>query len=83
MKLKSMIPERSPSTLIRRFGEARLVRHRNGEHELIGGNTGDRTAAYEWVSLFAHEIVFRHFHGQADQPARKSLGLPRIWVTVN
>ena len=83
MKLKSMIPQRSPSTLIRRFGAARLVRHRNGEHELIGGNTGDRTAAYEWVSLFAHEIVFRHFLGRADHPARQSARLPRILVTVN
>jgi hypothetical protein len=83
MKLKSMIPQRSPSTLIRRFGGARLVRHRNGEHELVGGNDGDRTAAYEWVSLFAHEIVFRHFHGRAGQPARKSAGLPRILVTMN
>jgi len=27
-------------------------------HELIGGTDGDFTAAKEWASLFAHDIVF-------------------------
>jgi hypothetical protein len=42
---------------VQQFGEARLVRHQNGRHELIGGSASDHTAAKEWVSLFAHEIV--------------------------
>jgi hypothetical protein len=83
MKLKSIIPQRSPATLIRQFGDARLVRYRNGEHELIGGGINDRTAAYEWVSLFAHEIVFRHFHGRTDLSEPRRVNLPRILVAMN
>jgi hypothetical protein len=40
------------------FGAARLVKKGNGRHELIGGTAGDCTAAREWCSLFAHEVVF-------------------------
>ncbi len=42
---------------IQSFGHARLVRHANGRHELIGGTRADFTAAKEWISLFGHEIV--------------------------
>ncbi len=42
------------------FGEAKLVRDANGCHELIGGNVSDLVTAKEWVSLFAHEMVFYH-----------------------
>jgi hypothetical protein len=68
MKLKNIIPQRFRRRLVRQFGQARLVRLPNGQHELIGGNDADRTAAFEWVSLFAHEIVFTHFH--REEPAR-------------
>jgi hypothetical protein len=37
---------------------------------LIGGFDADRTAAFEWTSLFAHEIVFTHFHCDAQTPCR-------------
>ena len=40
------------------FGNAWLIRRANGRHELIGGTESDFTAAKEWISLFAHEIVF-------------------------
>jgi len=57
------------TTIIARFGPARLVRHdgrcgshwpsaRSGKHELIGGTQEHRAAAREWCSLFAPEIVF-------------------------
>ncbi len=49
-------------SLVRQFGRARLFKMSNGEHQLIGGSDADRAAAFEWVSLFAHEIVFTHFH---------------------
>lgn len=68
MKLTQLIPQRFTGRVIRRFGTARLVRQRNGQHELIGGTPADRTAAFEWVSLFAHEIVFTHFHREAECP---------------
>jgi hypothetical protein len=44
--------------IINHFGNALLVRRTDGKHELVGGSDGDYTAAKEWVSLFAHEIVF-------------------------
>jgi hypothetical protein len=71
MKLKNIIPQRFRSRLVRQFGQAKLVRLPNGQHELIGGTDADRVAAYEWSSLFAHEIVFTHFH--REEPARNRL----------
>lgn len=75
MKLKNLIPQRFRQQNIRRFGRATLVKLPNGQHQLIGGTDADRTAAYEWVSLFAHEIVFTHFLREAEaqkhsRPAR-------------
>ncbi|HXA44935.1 MAG TPA: hypothetical protein VNZ25_05475 [Candidatus Angelobacter sp.] len=48
----------NPWKIINHFGNALLVQRINGKHELVGGSDGDYTAAKEWVSLFAHEIVF-------------------------
>jgi hypothetical protein len=76
MKLKNLIPLRYRTTLIRQFGQAKLVKLPNGQHELIGGTDTDRTAAFEWASLFAHEIVFTHFH--REEPARKTVCFPRF-----
>jgi hypothetical protein len=47
-----------PTTTIARFGPARLVRRADGRHELIGGTAAHHTAAREWCSLFAPEVVF-------------------------
>ena len=44
--------------VINRFGGAWLIRRANGRHELIGGTDGDFTAAKEWASLFANDVVF-------------------------
>lgn len=66
MKLKNLIPLRYRKQVIRQFGQAKLVKLPNGQHELIGGTDSDRTAAFEWVSLFAHEIVFTHFRSEAN-----------------
>lgn len=62
MKLKNLIPQCYRRKLVRRFGRAELVRLPNGQYELLGGTAADRAAAFEWTSLFAHEIVFTHFH---------------------
>jgi hypothetical protein len=48
----------SPVETIARFGAARLVRKLDGRHELIGGEPAEHSAAREWCSLFAPEIVF-------------------------
>ena len=58
MKSNPATSRRNTSRVIQQFGEARLVRHHNGKHELIGGDTADLATAREWVSLFAHDIVF-------------------------
>ena len=59
MKIKN-IAKRIVNTakVINRFGNAWLIRRANGRHELIGGTDGDFTAAKEWASLFAHDVVF-------------------------
>ena len=60
MKLKFMFQKIiRHGRIIQSFGEARLVRHANGRHELIGGTRADLTAAKEWISLFGHEIVLQ------------------------
>jgi len=71
MKLKNLFLQRQRRQLVRRFGRAELIRLPNGQHELIGGTDADRAAAFEWTSLFAHEIVFTHFHREeknCDRP---------------
>jgi len=53
-------PGRNPTAdrVLLRFGQAALVRRADGHHELVGGAPGDVTAAREWASLFAHDLVF-------------------------
>ena len=80
MKLKNLIPKRYRKQIVRQFGDAKLVRLHNGQHELVGGSDADRAAAFEWSSLFAHEIVFTHFHREdnARSRPRKSWFAPRL-----
>ena len=47
-----------PARILRHFGQAPLIERADGKHELVGGSEGEYTEAKEWVSLFAHEIVF-------------------------
>jgi len=84
MKLKNLIPQRYRTRLIRQFGQAKLIRLPNGQHELIGGSDADRTDALEWVSIFAHEIVFTHYHQEAEgqDRSRPSLFTPRLQPTM-
>ena len=46
-----------PSQTIKRFGNARLVKH-GSKYLLLGGTPDDQTAARECISMFAPEIVF-------------------------
>lgn len=39
------------------FGDAHLVKHRDGKLELRGGTHADHIAAREWCSLFLHNAV--------------------------
>jgi hypothetical protein len=55
--------------VVRGFGNACLIKRTDGRHELVGGNENNFTEAKEWVSLFAHEIVFkRSFLTQRPDP---------------
>lgn len=72
MKLINLFPQRNRKRLVRRFGQAKLLKLPTGEHELIGGTDADRMAAYEWASLFAHEIVFTHYRREAETPRHSS-----------
>jgi hypothetical protein len=58
MKMKNIIARRSRPPTVIRFGGAKLVEHRPGRYELIGGNEADQAMALEWASFFAHEVVF-------------------------
>jgi hypothetical protein len=44
-----------------------LIRRADGKHELVGGSAGDFSETKEWVSLFAHEIVFKRPVKQQQQ----------------
>jgi hypothetical protein len=46
------------SRIINRFGNAWLIQLADRKFKLVGGSDDDYTAAKEWASLFAHEIVF-------------------------
>lgn len=76
MKLFHLFSPRLTGRVIEQFGQAKLVKLPNGQHELIGGTDSDRTAAFEWASLFAHEIVFTHFCREA--PIHKNRYFPRL-----
>jgi hypothetical protein len=71
---------RHRTQLVRRFGQAKLIQLASGQHELIGGSDADRADAIQWASLFAHEIVFTHYHREAASPCRprKSLFASRF-----
>ena len=55
MKLNCVI---NTGKMVNRFGKACLIKRADGKHELVGGSDSDFSEAKEWVSLFAHEIVF-------------------------
>ena len=82
MKLKNLIPLRYRTKLVRQFGQAKLIRKPNGQHELIGGTEADRSAAFEWTSLFAHEIVFTHFNHEAPCRSRRKLFANRLQTAM-
>ena len=44
--------------LIAQFGQARLLRNRDGRYELRGGTPDNHAEAREWASLFMHEAFF-------------------------
>ena len=80
MTLNNIIPFRRGSHVIRQFGQAKLIKLANGQHELIGGTDTDRVAAFEWASLVAHEVVFTHYYREAPLPdhARECLFPSRL-----
>ena len=51
--------EKPTETTVASFGSARLVKTKDGYHELRGGSRSDSLEAREWVSIFMHEVVIR------------------------
>lgn len=45
--------------LLASFGEARLIKHRDGTCEIVGGTAGDRGEARDWVALFLQHVILR------------------------
>jgi hypothetical protein len=85
MKLNHASTNDTNGRIIQKFGEARLVRHPDGKHELIGGSTADAAEANEWVSLFAHEIVFSRPGCQTtlNRQVKSKLISPRFRPALN
>jgi hypothetical protein len=44
-------------TPIASFGQATLIKKREGSYVLKGGSRADLLEALEWISLFLHEVV--------------------------
>ena len=61
MKLKHLVndPVEADARMVIRFGEAALIRQRNGNYRLTGGTRNEETEAKEWISLFLHEAVLQ------------------------
>jgi len=58
MKTNTMLNWLRPTyDLIATFGKARLIKHRDGRIELLGGSIHDRRAALEWCSHFLHHAA--------------------------
>ncbi len=53
--LKRLIGAQIETQVIARFGEARLLCHRGGHYEVVGGSPTDELEAREWVAHFLHE----------------------------
>ena len=61
--------------VIATWGEAKLVKHRDGKLELRGGSKEEVGEAREWLSLFWHEAVVTfqtreswHDHNFVERP---------------
>lgn len=59
MKLKTLLIQLRPShgKVIVSFGDAHLLRNRDGRFVLRGGSRAERQAAREWVSYFQHNAA--------------------------
>lgn len=79
-KMKNLLRLSYPIHLVQQFGQAKLIKLANGQHELIGGSAADLADAFQWASLFAHELVFTHYHREMAVccRSRESLSAPRF-----
>lgn len=48
--------EGDPGVLLAVFGEAKVMKFRDGRVELVGETTADRKAALEWLARFVPEL---------------------------
>lgn len=61
--------DESKSVLIASFGQAKIMRRKDGWYELQGGRPEDRFEAREWASLFLHEAVLGDSAARVRLPA--------------
>lgn len=75
MKSKPVVRFNRPTIgkLIVRFGQARLIRHRDGTYNLCGGSVSDHTDVKQWISLFEHDIVVDTCTNRIEFPLRSGM----------
>ena len=56
--------------IVATFGEAKLIKGRDGRYQLRGGRPDDCFEAREWASLFLHEAVFAMGDSVAKRDAK-------------
>lgn len=54
----------APPETVGQFGEVRLVRKSDGQHELVGGTMEKRAIVRAWCARFATFVVFAEPSGQ-------------------
>ena len=52
--------DRWGTSLIARFGRARLIERADGRAELQDASPAEQTEAKEWISLFRHDTILCH-----------------------
>ena len=57
MKMRFYPPFTDEGEVVAAWGQAQLIRYRDGKTELRGGSEQERAEAREWMSMFWHEAV--------------------------
>jgi hypothetical protein len=57
VRMKFFPPFRDEGEVVAAWGEAQVIKCRDGQTELREGSEQDRAEATEWISLFWHEGV--------------------------
>jgi len=72
MKLRNPLAKRQRQEVVRQFGDAMLVRNRNGQHELIGGTNAGREPISNMRYVFMGTCVIM-FTNTSDATVRHNV----------